>query len=117
MFRLLQYYGKYQNARGALGIMPSWARLILFIFAIPGIVGIALSILAFCVSMTALLLLTTPIFRLLRWMGVAGQSVSAQDLSATEFVGPAEPNGSPSVTVEPPLPDRPRRQVDVRIVE
>jgi hypothetical protein len=122
MLRLLQYYGKYQNARGALGNMPSWARLLLLVFAIPGIVGIVLSILAFCVSMAALLLLATPVFRLLRWMGVVGQTVSGPDMKATEFIDPAEPmtggaNESPTVTVEPFVQDRPRRQVDVRIVE
>jgi hypothetical protein len=122
MFRLLQYYGKYQNARGIFGNMPSWARLLLLIFATPGIVGIVLAILVFCVSITALLLLTTPVFRLLQWMGMAGQPVSASEMTATEFIDPAEPmtdrsNESPSVTVGPFIQDRPRRQVDVRIVE
>jgi hypothetical protein len=123
MFRLLQYYGKYQNARGTFGSMPSWARLILLIVAIPGIIGILLAILVFCVSIAALLLLTTPVFRLMQWMGVAGQTVSPSNMRATEFIDPAEPtigppaNEPPTMTVEPFIPDRPRRQVDVRIIE
>ena len=42
MLQLLQYYGKYQSARGALGGMPGWARFVLLIAALPGIVRIAL---------------------------------------------------------------------------
>src|SRR4051794_36142141 len=45
--------------------LPSWARLILMLAALPGIVLIALSILAFLVSLLALLLLTVPLYRVL----------------------------------------------------
>src|SRR5438067_6045596 len=66
MLKLLQYYGKYQSARGVLGDMPAWARLILLIVALPGLALFALSLLVFGVSILALLLLTVPVYRLLR---------------------------------------------------
>ena len=44
---------------------PPWARSILFLLALPGIVLIALSFLALLVSILALLLLTVPAYRLL----------------------------------------------------
>jgi hypothetical protein len=59
----------------------------------------------------------------MQWMGVAGQTVSAPNMAATEFIDPAEPmtgrptNEPPTATVEPFIQDRPRRQVDVRIIE
>src|SRR6266498_3499367 len=65
MVRLLQYYGQWQGFRVMGMQLPAWSRLLLMLAALPGIVLIALSILAFLVSLLALLLLTVPLFRLL----------------------------------------------------
>jgi hypothetical protein len=46
--------------------MPLWARLILLIFTIPGILLLVLSFLAVGVSILALLLLTVPVYLLLK---------------------------------------------------
>ncbi len=124
MFRLLQYYGQWQGFRGRVTQLPSWARLLLMLAALPGIVLIALSILAFLVSLLALLLLTVPLFRLLSALcGVRpGEVVPA----GTGGFGPVpegmeaivEPAGEASV-VDPAdsNPQRTRRQIEIKIVE
>ncbi|MCC7351630.1 MAG: hypothetical protein IT446_13790 [Phycisphaerales bacterium] len=103
MIQILQYYGRYRGFRDRFGGLPSWARVVLFIFAVPGIVMLLLSLLAFAVSLLALLILTVPVYRLL-----AGLSGSARDESPDDFV-PQQP-----VTV---VQDAPRRHVDVKIIE
>src|SRR5258706_5152290 len=92
MLRLLRYYGKYQSARGAWGGMPVWARWILFLAAGPGLALILLSIVAFGVSVLALLLLTVPVYRLLRSLTGAGEAApeTQSPLGDVDFVEPAE---------------------------
>ena len=127
MFKLLQYYGKYQSARGVLGDMPGWAKLLLFAAALPGILLILLSLLAFGVSILALLLLTVPLYRILKSLtgSPAAQDIDAEHVPAegqVDFVEPAEP-ADPSVVVteaaqQDPQPEqRTRRQIEVRIIE
>jgi hypothetical protein len=65
MSRIFSYYNRFDGFRGSLIGLPPWARLVLFIVAIPGIVAVALSITAFLVSLLALLVLTVPVYRLL----------------------------------------------------
>jgi hypothetical protein len=136
MLRLLHYYSKYQSAKGAWGGLPVWARWLLFLAALPGLGLLLLSIAAFFVSLLALLLLTVPLYRALRW--VAGTEPEPQEMEAplgsVDFVEPAEPvqassptgevrSGGVTVTaVEPPVELTPvspqgRRQIEVRIVE
>src|SRR5207245_11177573 len=95
MWKLLQYYGKYQRARGVLSDMPGWARLLVLLAALPGLVLILLSLLAFCVSVLALLLLTVPVYRLLRLATGAGPAAVSPAMQAplggVDFVEPAEP--------------------------
>jgi len=126
MFRLLQYYGQWQGFRGRVIQLPSWARFILVVAAIPGILLIALSILAFLVSLLALLLLTVPLFRVLSALcgvrpgevvqaGVGGFGPPPEGMDAV--VDQTEP---PVSVVESPRdaePRRARRQIDVKIVE
>src|SRR5438045_4566385 len=93
MLRLLRYYGEYQSARGAWGGMPVWARWILFLAAAPGLALILLSIVAFGVSVLALLLLTVPVYRVLRSLTGAGEAATAETqspLGEVDFVEPAE---------------------------
>ena len=75
MFKLIEYYGRVQGVRGELGGLPAWARTLIFVAALPGIALIALSILALLVSILALLLLTVPLYRVLR--AVVGTTPSA----------------------------------------
>ena len=99
MQQLFEYYGRFQGFRGNLLGLPAWARVILFILALPGILALALSIFAVVCSLAALFLLTVPAYRLLRAMTVRSGETSG---------GPMEPAvvGSPG-----------RRHVDVRIIE
>jgi hypothetical protein len=98
---VFQYYGKFQGVRGNLLGLPGWARGILFLFALPGILLVALSIVAIVCSLAALLLLTLPVYRVLK--ALTGSSVVAQEV---------ELSGEP-VAVQ----TGPRRHVDVKIIE
>ena len=98
MQQLFEYYGRFQGFRGNLLGLPGWARAILFILAVPGILLLSLSIVAVVGSLAALFLLTVPAYRLLR----------AMTIRPPEAQAPADPVviGSPG-----------RRHVDVRIIE
>jgi len=125
VFQLLEYYGRWQGFRGRMTQLPAWARLLLFIAAIPGSLLLALSILAFLVSLLALLLLTVPLYRFLtRLCGVRpGVVVPA----GTHGFGPVPEGMEPVVeeagvhettVVEERSEPRPaRRQIEVKIVE
>ena len=65
MFQLLEYYGRWQGFKGRVHQLPAWARLLLGLAALPGVVLICLSLLVFLVSLSALLLLTVPLYRFL----------------------------------------------------
>lgn len=98
MQQLFEYYGRFQGFRGNLLGLPAWARVILFVLAVPGILLLSLSILAVVCSLAGLFLLTVPAYRLLRAMTNR----------------PEEPRG---VSTEPVVVSPGRRHVDVRIVE
>lgn len=100
MQQLFEYYGRFQGLRGNLVGLPAWARLILFVLALPGIVALALSIAAVLCSLLALFLLTVPAYRLLRVL---------TDRPAAASSSPFQP----TVAVDSPG----RRHVDVRIIE
>ena len=129
MFRLLQYYGQWQGFRGRMTQLPAWARLLLTLAALPGIVLIALSILAFLVSLLALLLLTVPLYRFLTALcgvkpgevvpaGTGGFGPVPEGMEAMIDEGGASPPVSAVVeSPEESEPRRARRQIDVKIVE
>jgi hypothetical protein len=135
MFRLLQYYGQWQGFRGRMTQLPAWARLLITLAALPGVVLIALSILAFLVSLLALLLLTVPLYRFLTALcgvkpgevvpaGTSGFGPLPEGMEAViDQVGeasPVSPPSSPEVSVvdqQESEPRRARRQIDVKIVE
>jgi hypothetical protein len=107
MLQYVQYYGRFQTMRGRVTKLPGWSRVIIFIFAIPGILLLSLSILAVLVSILALLLLTVPVYRLFAAL-LLPQPASRDEIqqggdfgSAPEFVT-SNPN---------------RRHIDVKIVE
>jgi hypothetical protein len=66
MIEFTQYAGRVQNLGGLFTRLPSWARLIVGIFAIPGLVLAALSLLVFLVSILALLIFALPVYVLLK---------------------------------------------------
>jgi hypothetical protein len=107
MLRLLSYIGRFQGLRGSVGGMPGWARVLLLMVALPGIVLMGLSILVFLVSLLALLLLTLPVYRVL--MAVTG---SAKLLDEMQEQAPEIMMSPENTTVSPG-----RRHVDVKIIE
>ena len=62
----VEYYGKAQSVRGGVLGLPTWARFVLYLVALPGIALLVLSIAAVLVSLATLLLVTVPVYRLLR---------------------------------------------------
>jgi hypothetical protein len=112
-----------------MGQLPAWARLILLAAAIPGSLLLALSILAFLVSLLALLLLTVPLYRFLA--RICGVRPGVVVPAGTHGFGPVpegmepvvEEAGGPndrvtvvdSVVEGEPRPSR--RQIEVKIVE
>jgi hypothetical protein len=66
MIEFTRYYGQFRGLRGNLTGLPSWARTIVGVFALPGLILLALSIVAFVVSLLALLLLTAPVYSALK---------------------------------------------------
>ena len=115
MLQILNYYSRFQSSRQSLAGLPAWGRFLITLAAIPGIILVGLSLLALGVSILALLLLTVPIYRVVRW--IAGEE-PAYD--------PLEVMAGPSVVVDEPhveqvssadITDRPKRQIEVTIVE
>ena len=98
MQQLFEYYGRFQGLRGNLLGLPGWARFILFVLALPGILLLSLSIVAVVVSLLALFLLTVPAYRFLRGLTVR-----------------PEPESPIEEAVAGPTPGR--RHVDVKIIE
>jgi hypothetical protein len=116
MYQLLEYYGRWQGFRGRFSGLPAWARFVVGIAALPGIILVGLSILAFLVSLLALLLLTVPLYRVLSSLFpaneqgvVTGPTDFGQDVvvdASTVVETPAQSGPTPT-----------RRQIEVKIVE
>ena len=100
MFQYTRYYGQFQDLRGTFGGLPPWARSIVGIFAIPGIILILLSMLAFVVSVLALLLLTVPVYSLLRSLAGTG---SAATLEPAETISPGAKRVEATVVDDRPV--------------
>jgi hypothetical protein len=107
MHTVFNYYSRFQGVRGQLGGLPAWARGVIGIVALPGILLMGLSILAFLVSLLALLLLTAPVYRLL--MYVTGSGTAGTERQGSETVTRQAPG------VGEPSPGR--RHIDVTIIE
>jgi hypothetical protein len=75
MVEFTRYYGSFRGVRGQWGGLPSWARFIVGVFAIPGLAMLALSILAIVVSLLALFLLAVPVYLLLARVTGGAQAV------------------------------------------
>jgi len=100
MIQFVRYFQSYGDVRGRLGGLPSWARGVVALVALPGLVLVGLSIVLFLVSLFALLLLTVPVYRVLRFICVSP--------APTEQIGPQGEN----VYVTSGA-----RRIDVKIVE
>ena|SRR5687767_2722476 len=117
--KIFEYYSRYESARGGFGRLPGWARAIVMVFALPGAVALGLSLFAAGVSILALLLLSVPVYRCLKWVTGAGD-VSDDGPQKEPAAGEIEVTAVSAADVEPPAgpePERPRRQIDVRIIE
>jgi hypothetical protein len=105
MFRILHSYGQFEAVRGRFGGLPGWARGILTILALPGLVLLVLSILAVGVSILALLVLTVPAYRMLSAMNAGGRMAARE----------AKMNSSDFERSDLPSPGR--KHVEVKVVE
>lgn len=65
MADVFQYYGRLRSAGGGVRALPGWARAVVAVLAMPGVLLVLLSIVLLGVSVLALLLLTLPAYRLL----------------------------------------------------
>jgi hypothetical protein len=101
MSRAFEYFGQYQSLSGRYGRFPGWAKTIVAIFALPGLLLVALSIVALLVSILALLLLAAPVYLLLSRL-TGGGATTIGIVSPMDAALGAE--GS-------------RRHVDVKVVE
>ncbi len=103
MERFRTYYGSFQTVRGRIGGLPEWAKLLVFLAALPGIALAALSILALLVSILALLLLTVPVYRLLQILtGTGGRPTAGE--SGEVIMPPSGPRKRVESTVIDPAP-------------
>jgi hypothetical protein len=64
--RFQAYVGRFDGVRGGVIGLPGWARFVVFIAAIPGLILAALSIALFLITILALLLLAAPVYSMLR---------------------------------------------------
>lgn len=85
MIRFQQYYGQFGGLPNRFRTLPGWARSIVAIAALPGLILAGLSILAFGVSILALLLLTVPVYSALQKL--TGRSATS-DVGTVEVSSP-----------------------------
>ena len=96
MYRVLQYYGRWQDMRGRFGGLPRWARALVWLAAMPALALAALSLLVLACSILALLLLALPVYTLLKSVLGGRRDAPGGDLDGPggeEFGGP--PGASP----------------------
>ncbi|MBV8781199.1 MAG: hypothetical protein JO353_07360 [Phycisphaerae bacterium] len=104
MIQFQQYFGRVNGLRGTFVGLPSWARTILGIFAIPGLAIMALSIVLFVVSILALFLLVLPVYSLLLRLTGSSAGGSFGGMTINSPFGPAFASGTKHVdatVVEP----------------
>ena len=105
MFRVVEYTNRFQGVRSSFGGLPSWALGLVFLAALPGLILIALSILAILVSLLALLLLTVPLYRLLKLVTGTGERAAGaetRDSDAADFGSPGRKRVEATIVDVPP---------------
>ncbi len=100
MFQYVQYMNQAQGVRSGFAGLPSWARLLVALAALPAIVIAVLSIIGLAVSILALLLLAVPVYRVLRL--VCSPRTDQRDVTVTVMHDVESPG---------------RRQVDAKVIE
>ncbi len=75
-----QYYGQFQGLRGNLFGVPPWARGILMLVAIPGLIVVLAGALLIAAGALLILLLVLPMYRLVRSIS-PGRTVTEQPSS------------------------------------
>src|SRR5438876_619918 len=116
MLQILNYYSRFQSSRQSIAGLPAWGRFLLTLAAVPGIVLVGLSFLALAVSILALLLLTVPVYRVVRWL--SGERTAGDPLEV--MLGPevvVEESGEVVEDLRPVEEGRARRQIEVKIVD
>jgi hypothetical protein len=82
MIEFTQYAGRVRGWGGQLGGLPEWARVVVGVFALPGLALAALSLLAFLVSILALLILTVPVYLLLKRLTTPATSDPVEEIDS-----------------------------------
>ncbi len=111
MLRIVEFAGRAQRVSGNLLGLPKWARVVLVIAALPGLLALSLSLAAVLVSLSALLLLTVPTFRILRAVTSERQNEAGDGIPGEAFAPPPDVGSGSAVN---PLTGR--RQVEVKII-
>jgi hypothetical protein len=111
VYQLFEYYSRFQGVRGRIVALPAWARGLIFIAALPGVALIALSLLVLLVSILALLLLTVPLYRVLKALVGTPVAPQQQPTSPSDFFAGFTP------ATEDLTPSPGRKKVDVTIIE
>jgi len=114
MLNSTAYFARFQTARGGFGSLPPFARSMVTLFALPGIVLLLLSILLGIVSIFVLLLLTVPVYRVLQAVFGSRQPISAAQVQENPF---ASLFGQMSATGGESVNSPGRKQVDSRIID
>ena len=112
MVKVFEYVGRAQGMGGRLMGFPLWGRALITLAALPGLILLGLSVLAFSVSLLALLLLTAPVYRLVRAL-TPGLTVAPQDQPAAEASVQHDVVEGEVVSAGPTI----RRPIEVKIVE
>jgi hypothetical protein len=109
------YYARFQSARGRYGSLPPLARSIVAVFAIPGIALLLLSILLGLVSIFILLLLTVPVYQVLKAVFGSRQPTAGSAMPVNPFVSSffGQMPGSVNESVSSPGV----KQVDAKVID
>jgi len=113
MIKVFEYASRAQGVGGRLLAFPFWGRILIVLAALPGLILLGLSILAFSVSLLALLLLTAPVYRLVRAL-TPGPAVVPQEQPVAGEAGVQHDVVEGEVVSSGPAV---RRPIEVKIVE
>jgi hypothetical protein len=96
-----RYFGQVNGLRGQFGGLPPWARSIVAVVALPGLVLVGLSVLALVVSLLALLAVTGPVYMALARLTAGRGNVSSGAAGASPLeiavLSEGGPDGAPPV--------------------
>ena len=106
-----RYVAQFQTARGGWAALPPWARQVVVLCAVPGLVLVGLSMLLLGVSILALLLLTVPAYRVLQALtGTRPSATATEPVAYPTFSSPFGPRAGGTGTPG-------RRRVDATVTD